>query len=120
MTAPARELAPRRPRLLAFALVAAHVALAVLLVMVALSVSLAIGGPGIGRDELYRLGPALPLAVAGAAVPVPVAATAALALALSARPQRAWRAPVIGAVASVALCGVAVAFVHVPAPLIGG
>jgi hypothetical protein len=120
VTAPVGGLATRRPRLLAFGLVAAHVALAVLLVMVALSVSLAIGGPGIGRDELYRLGPALPLAVAGALVPVPVAATAALALALSAQPQRAWTAPVIGGIASVALCGVALAFVHTPAPLIGG
>jgi len=116
----AGALARRRPWLLALLLVGAHIVVAALLVMVALTVSLAVGGPEIGRDELYRLGAAPRLAAAGAVVPVIVAATATFVFALSARPQDAWKAPAIGMVASVALCAIALAFLHAPAPVVGG
>ncbi len=120
MSARAHPLAHRRPGLLALLLVGAHIAVAALLGMVALTVSLAVGGPEIGRDELSRLGAAPRLAVAGAVLPVIVAATAAFALALSARPQNAWKAPVIGMVASVVLCASALTLLHSPAPIVGG
>ena len=124
MSTPDAGTAARRPWLpavlVATLLVVAHAALSGLLSMVALSVALAVGGPDIGRDELSRLGPALPLAVAGALVPVLIASTAAFALALSARPQNAWKAPALGMAASVVLCGIALAFLHAPPPLSGG
>ncbi|MBO1740168.1 hypothetical protein [Leifsonia sp. TF02-11] len=120
MRAEASPSSRRRPWLLALLLVGAHIAVAALLVMVALTVSLAVGGPEIGRDELSRLGAAPRLAVAGAVVPVIIAATAAFVVALSARPQNAWKAPAIGMVASVALCAIALAFLHAPAPVAGG
>jgi hypothetical protein len=110
----------RRPGLIAASLVCAHVVLALVLAMGALSLALTVGGPEIGRDELYRLGPAPKLAVLGACLPVLIATTSALVLSFSARRQRAWLAPVIGMIASVLLTGLGLAFLRAPEPLVGG
>lgn len=114
------DIPPGRPGLVAALLVCTHVVLAFVLAMGALALSLAVGGPEIGRDELYRLGPAPKLAIAGACLPVLIASAAAFVLAFSASRHRAWLAPVIGMAASVLLTGVALAFLRAPEPLVGG
>ena len=114
--APARR---RRQTIRTILLLLLHGAVAAILVMLAISIAVAIGGPSIGRDELCRVGPALRLAVAGAIVPFPISAVATLVAVASAR-RRSWAAPVVGIGASVVLWGVALLFLHAPEPLQGG
>ncbi|SEA76295.1 hypothetical protein [Leifsonia sp. 21MFCrub1.1] len=119
MTTTRTPLRRRRPVLTTLLLLAAHGVAVVVLVMLALSVALAIGGPTVGRDELYRMGPALQLAVAGAVLPFGVAVLLASLVGLAA-PRRAWLVPAFGICTSVVFCATAMLFLHPPAPLLGG
>ena len=119
MTTTAAPLRQRRPVLTAVLLLLLHGVVAFVLIMVGLSLALTIGGPTIGRDELYRMGPALQLSCLGALLPLLLAPIATLAVAISAR-SRTWIAPLVSLGASVLLWGVALFFLHAPAPVLGG
>lgn len=112
--------AERRPGVLAFLLVCAHLVLVCILLSLDLSISLALSQPDLGRNGLSRLGPAPGLAAVGAFVPVLLSAAAAFVVTFSRRPERAAVAVVIGMGASVVLCGAGLAFLHAPSPVIGG
>lgn len=110
-----------KPILVALALIGAHVLLAVLLLVVVLQVSSAVGGGEIsGKDDLYRLGSDARSAAAGALIPIPIGATAAFAVILSARRPRAWVPVVMAMGASVVLCALFLATLHAPTPIVGG
>lgn len=119
MTASLAPLRHRRPVVTAVLFQFLHGAVVVVLVMVGLAIALRVGGPTIGRDELYRLGPALQLAVAGALLPLALAAPLTWVFGLTA-PRRAWLVPIVGSSASVALWAVAMFFLHTPDPILGG
>ncbi|GAA4147185.1 hypothetical protein [Leifsonia shinshuensis] len=101
------------------ALLVLHGAVVVVLILLGVAVALNVAGPTVGRDELYRLRPALPLAVAGAALPFVIAAVLTLMAAPGAS-RRARAIPVVGIAASMVLWSVALLFVHAPEPLQGG
>ncbi|WP_374010378.1 hypothetical protein [Leifsonia sp. LS-T14] len=119
MTTTLTPLRHRRPVLTAAMLLVLHGAIVFVLVMLALSVALAIGGPTVGRDELYRMGPALQLAVAGAVAPFACSVLVTFLVGLTVS-RRAWLVPVLGISASVSLCATAMLFLHTPAPIPGG
>ncbi|WP_314147766.1 hypothetical protein [uncultured Leifsonia sp.] len=119
MTTTAAPLRQRRPVLTAVLLLLLHGVVAFVLIMVGLSLALTIGGPTIGRDELSRMGPALPLSCLGALLPLLLAPIATLAVAITAR-GRTWIAPLVSLGASVLLWGVALLFLHPPEPVLGG
>lgn len=107
----------RRPVLAAVLLLLLHGVIAFVLLVITLAYALSLDDT-IGRDELYRLGPAFRWAMAGAFLPLPAAAVAVWILGLV-RPRQAWLAPVAGIGASVVACLVWLPFIH-PAPVIGG
>lgn len=119
MTPALTPLRHRRPVLTAMLVLLLHGVVVFVLVMLALSIALSIGGPTIGRDELYRMGPALQLAVGGAVAPFALSALVTWSLALT-LPRRAWSASAVAIFVSVVLWSVAVAFLHTPAPIPGG
>jgi hypothetical protein len=119
MTATGAPLRRRRPILTAVLLLLAHSVVVFALVMLGLSIALSVGGPTIGRDELYRLGPALQLAVVGAVAPFALSALLTWVFGLLA-PRRAWLVPIVAICASVLLWAVAMLFLRTPEPIPGG
>lgn len=119
MTRTLARLRHRRPVLAAVLLLLLHGVVVFVLVMVGLSLALAIGGPTIGRDELYRMGPALQLAVAGAVVPFALSILLTWPIALLAS-RRAWLMPIVSICATVVLWTAAMLFLHTPDPIPGG
>lgn len=119
MTTTIEPLHRRRPGLMAAMLLGLHGLVASVLVVLALQVALTLGGPTIGRDELYRLGPELQLAVAGTAAPFGISPLLIWLIGLVS-PSRVWVVPLVAIVTSVVLCVVAMLFLHAPAPIPGG
>ncbi|MGH1550734.1 hypothetical protein ACRAWB_16725 [Leifsonia poae] len=106
-----------RPVVVAVLLLLLHGVVAFALMVITLAYALSLDDT-IGRDELYRLGPAFRWAMAGAFLPLPLAALAVWILRLV-RARYVWVAPVAGMCASVVLCLVWLPFFH-PEPVIGG
>ncbi|MEY9850611.1 hypothetical protein ABH923_000289 [Leifsonia sp. EB41] len=119
MTERIAPLRYRRPVATVVMLLALHGVIVFALVMLAVSVALSIGGPTIGHDELYRMGPALQLSVAGAVAPFILATALTLPIGLAA-PSRLWLVPTVATCASVVFCVIAMLLFHAPAPIPGG
>jgi hypothetical protein len=119
MTAATEPLHRRRRVLTAVMLLLLHGLVAFILVVLALQIALTVGGPTTGRDELYRMGPALQLVVAGAVAPFGISALLIWLIGL-ASPSRVWFVPLVAILTSVVFCVVATLFLRAPAPIPGG